>query len=103
MKFETKSFIKRTCGGDDANGGVQTPTSTFWKAIPRVLTDKDLTEVTKGTNHQLQAPFAEHPWNEMKVNWLYESICVGFWRFPWGSQVPNGLSPRELWEPSRNL
>ena len=37
---------------------------------------------TKGTSHQLQAPLDDQPWNKMKFNWLYESIYVGFWRFP---------------------
>ena len=26
----------------------------------------------KGTNYQLQAPFDDQPWNEMKFNQLYE-------------------------------
>ena len=37
---------------------------------------------TKSTSHQLQAPFDDQSWNEMKFNQLYESTCVGFWRFP---------------------
>ena len=71
--FQTKSFIKRTCGGDDANGGVSNSYIFLLKGK------------TKGTSHQLQALFDDQPWNEMKLSRLYESICVGFWRFPKGS------------------
>ena len=35
---QIKSFIQRTCEGDDAKGGVvQTPTPSFYKIEPRVL------------------------------------------------------------------
>ena len=37
---------------------------------------------TKGTSHQLQDSFDDQPWKKMKFNQLYESICVGFWKFP---------------------
>ena len=36
----------------------------------------------EGTGHQLQAPFDDQTRNEMKITRLYESICVGFGRFP---------------------
>src|SRR5665213_578531 len=35
--FQTKSFIKRTCGGHNAAEGIRTPTSSFPKVNPRVL------------------------------------------------------------------
>src|SRR5665213_2586244 len=35
--FQTKSFIKRTCGGHNAAEGIRTPTSSFPKVDPRVL------------------------------------------------------------------
>ena len=37
---------------------------------------------TKGTSHRLQALLDYKPWNEMKFNRSYESICIRFWRFP---------------------
>ena len=64
--FQTKSFIKRTCRGDDANKGGSNSYLSLMKGR------------TKGTSHQLQAPLHDQPWNEIKCTWLYESICVEF-------------------------
>ena len=67
--FQTKSFIKRTCGGDDANAGGgaeggQTPTSSSWKIDSRVLTINSKPLLMTNL--------------EMKLNQLYESICMKF-------------------------
>ena len=55
--FQTKSFIKMTCGGDGSNSYLFLLKGT-----------------TKGISHELQAPFDDRHWNEMKFNQLYESI-----------------------------
>ena len=55
----------------------------------------------KGVSHQLQAPFDDQPWNEMKSNRLYESICVGFWRFPKGFLSFQWSSPQTNNQPRR--
>jgi hypothetical protein len=51
--------------------------------------------MAKGTSHELQAPFDDQQWNEMKFNQLYESICERFWRFPEGSQSSQWSSPKK--------
>ena len=70
--FQIKSFVESTCGGHDANGGDRT-TSLF------------LSEGrSNGTSDHFQAPFDDLPWNEIKLNRLYESTCVGFMKVPVG-------------------